>query len=145
MEPRKIFHLEKPQDLDDSWYLMTRAVVMVENLNPWDAAFGGWILGQMDLAANLVAWEAIGGPTATRALTDMEFLAPLYRSDVLSCYGKLIKTGKSSLTVDVVAWRNTRDRRFCGKSAHGTFTLVCLCSDLHSTQPLPQDLQGLQF
>lgn len=109
--------------------LSTRVVAMPADTNADGDMFGGWVLSQMDLAGALIAKKIAQGRVVTIALDSMTFLLPVFIGDTLCCYAKLIKTGRSSMTIQVEAWagRQYEDSRV--KVTEGLFTYVAICSN----------------
>ncbi len=58
----------------------------------------------MDMAAGSTAHELAGGRVATVAVSDLVFVRPVHVGDLISCYTELVKTGRTSLTIDVDVW-----------------------------------------
>ena len=58
----------------------------------------------MDMAAGSTAHELAEGRVATVAVSDLVFLRPVHVGDLISCYTALVKTGRTSLTIDVDVW-----------------------------------------
>jgi acyl-CoA thioesterase YciA len=73
--------------------------------------FGGWIMAKMDMAAGSFSRAQARGRVATVAVSDLHFLQPVRVGDLISIYVELVKTGRTSLTVDVDVWarRGWRD------------------------------------
>ena len=67
--------------------------------------FGGWLLSQMDLARGSLATQRAQGRCATVAVDGMVFHEPVFIGDEVSCYATLVRTGRTSMTVHVEAWR----------------------------------------
>ena len=61
--------------------------------------FGGWLMSQMDMAGAVLAIRHAQGPVATVAVKDMTFIKPIFIHDVVSFYGEVTKTGKTSVTI----------------------------------------------
>ncbi len=53
-----------------------RVTAMPGDANPYGDIFGGWLMGQMDLAAGSVASRHSGGRAVTIAVEGMKFHAP---------------------------------------------------------------------
>ena len=88
--------------------------------------FGGWLLSQMDLAGSAVAVRRANGRVVTVAVTAMSFRRPVFVGDEVSCYAKILKVGRTSITVKVEAYVR-RDRS--GKQiqvTEGVFTYVAV-------------------
>src|SRR5712692_11016532 len=82
-----------------------RAIAMPADANPNGDIFGGWLMAQMDLAAGNLAVRRARGRCATVAVDAMVFHEPVFVGDEVSCYGELLRTGRSSMAVRVEAWR----------------------------------------
>ena len=67
--------------------------------------FGGWLLAQMDLAGGSLAARRARGRCATVAVDGTVFHEPVFVGDEVSCYGELVETGRTSMTVRIEAWR----------------------------------------
>ena len=84
---------------------LVRVIAMPADANPSGDIFGGWLLSQMDLAGGSLAAQRARGRCATVAVNAMVFHEPVFVGDEVSCYGALMKTGGSSMTVRIEAWR----------------------------------------
>lgn len=78
-----------------------RILTMPADANPAGHIFGGWIMSQMDVAGAIVAVEYAASRVATVAVTQMEFHKPVFVGDLISCFARIEKTGRSSITVGV--------------------------------------------
>lgn len=63
--------------------------------------FGGWLMSQIDIAGAIAAVEIAEGAVVTVAVKELKFIRPLFIYDVASFYAKIIKTGRTSITVEV--------------------------------------------
>lgn len=77
---------------------------MPADANVHGDVFGGWIMAQTDLAGSIPAARRAGGRVATVAVTSFVFKQPVFVGDLLSFYARVIKTGNTSITVDVEVW-----------------------------------------
>jgi acyl-CoA thioesterase YciA len=84
--------------------------------------FGGWLLGQMDIAGGISAAVVSRGRTATVAVDAMTFRKPVFVGDVKCIYTDLIRIGKTSIRAYVEAWVIRR-----GASKRVLVTDVYLC------------------
>ncbi len=103
-----------------------RTLAMPADTNPSGDIFGGWVLAQMDLAAGIVAAQRAHGRVATAALNAMSFHRPVYVGDLVSCYARVTRIGRTSMTVqvDTFALRDRAGEQV--KVTEGQFTLVAL-------------------
>ncbi|MEQ8290275.1 MAG: acyl-CoA thioesterase [Gammaproteobacteria bacterium] len=115
-----------------------RVVAMPKDTNPGGSIFGGWIMSQIDSAAAIPALERARGRVVTVAVNSMEFHEPVFVGDVVSCYAEVIKTGRSSITVnvDVYAERNPTDPMIV-KVTEAQLTYVAL-DENRKPRPLPE-------
>jgi acyl-CoA thioesterase YciA len=88
-----------------------RVMPMPSDANVHGDVFGGWIMAQVDIAGSLPAVKRANGRVATVAVTSFVFKNPVYVGDLLSFYAHVVKTGNTSVTVDVevFAERNRLD------------------------------------
>ena len=98
--------------------LLIQVMAMPRDTNPNGVIFGGWLMSMMDLASAVLGPK---GRSATRAVNNIEFLKPVEVGDLVSCYGRVLKTGNSSVTVGIDVYTNNKS-----KVAHGDFTHVSL-------------------
>ncbi len=113
-----------------------RTLAMPADTNPSGDIFGGWVLAQMDLAAGIVAVQRARGRVATAALDAMAFHKPVYVGDLVSCYAKVVRIGRSSMTVEVDTFVLRRHDGAEVKVTSGRFTLVAI-DDQGRPRPVP--------
>ena len=91
--------------MDEPAYVALQTVMMPRDANPQGTIFGGVILGLIDMAAYVGAKRLVvqaGGPVPTLvtvAINRVEFHHPVYVGDVVRCLVRLIKFGRTSITV----------------------------------------------
>ena len=78
-----------------------RIVPMPADTNAHGTIFGGWVMAQVDIAGSIPAWERAQGPVVTVAVNSFVFKEPVFVGDIVSFYGKVLKVGRTSITVDV--------------------------------------------
>ncbi|MCX7354257.1 MAG: acyl-CoA thioesterase [Alphaproteobacteria bacterium] len=86
-----------------------RTLAMPADANPAGDIFGGWVLGQMDIAGGIVARARAKGRLATVAVDAMTFKLPVFVGDLLTCHGKIERVGRTSIAVWVEAWATRGD------------------------------------
>lgn len=106
-----------------------RTIAMPADANPDGDIFGGWVLSQMDLAGGTLARQRAKGRVATVAVNAMTFLLPVQVGDDVSCYARIAKVGKTSLTVNIEAWAQRRDGGAKIKVTEGVFVYVAIGED----------------
>ena len=78
-----------------------KTIAMPKDTNASGNIFGGWIMSQIDLAGAVAAHDLNIGRIVTVAVHSMEFKKAIQIGDVVSCYGKIIHVGKTSIRVQV--------------------------------------------
>lgn len=81
-----------------------RTLAMPADTNPHGDIFGGWIMSQMDIAGGIMAKEISESRVVTVAVDSMKFHRPVHVGDVVCCYGKVVKIGTTSITVNLEIW-----------------------------------------
>ncbi|MGZ5098363.1 MAG: acyl-CoA thioesterase [Usitatibacter sp.] len=78
-----------------------RIVPMPADTNAHGTIFGGWVMAQVDIAGSIPAWESAKGPVVTVAVNSFVFREPVFVGDLVSFYARVLKVGRTSVTVDV--------------------------------------------
>jgi acyl-CoA thioesterase YciA len=78
-----------------------RIVPMPADTNAHGTIFGGWVMAQVDIAGSIPAWERAQGPVVTVAVNSFVFREPVFVGDIVSFYARVLKVGRTSVTVDV--------------------------------------------
>lgn len=106
-----------------------RAFAMPADANYSGDIFGGWIMSQMDLAGAAHAKRRAQGRVVTIAVDAMAMHKPVFIGDELTCYTQLIKTGRTSMVVDVAAWVQRGGIGDLVKVTEAKFTFVAVGED----------------
>ena len=85
-----------------------RVTAMPADANAYGDIFGGWLMSLMDSGAGLVAARHAKGRAVTIAVEGMKFHAPVAVGDEVSVFAELVKVGRTSMTIEVEAWRRGR-------------------------------------
>ncbi|MBK66552.1 MAG: acyl-CoA thioesterase [Rickettsiales bacterium] len=115
-----------------------KTIAMPKDTNPNGDIFGGWLLSQMDLAGAVVVKEECDGAVVTVAVDAMTFHEPVFIGDQVSCYVKIIKVGRTSVTVHIETWARRKKDRTDILVTEGHFTYVAIDSD-RRPRPIYQD------
>jgi acyl-CoA thioesterase YciA len=112
-----------------------RVIPMPGDANAHGDVFGGWIMAQVDLAGAVRAMRRAQGRVATVAVNSFVFKQPVFVGDLLSLYARVVRTGRTSVTVDVAVYAERA--RAGGETVKVTeATLVYVATD-DSRQPRP--------
>ncbi|MGA0805150.1 MAG: acyl-CoA thioesterase [Pseudohongiellaceae bacterium] len=118
--------------------LSQQTVALPGNTNQHGQIHGGWLAGQMDMAASIASTRVARGKVATVAIDHISFLAPIQIGSVVGCYTKVRGVGRSSVRVAVEAWINdVRDANEWTKVAEGEFMFVAI-DDNGRTRAIPR-------
>lgn len=109
--------------------MLLRTLAMPADTNPSGDIFGGWLMAQMDLAGAILAYELARGRVVTVAVDATVFHRPVAVGNVVSCFGRCIHVGHSSLRIKLEVWaEHVLDepigKRYCVTEAAFTYVAV---------------------
>ncbi len=101
-------HLARPDSLPEGSELALRVMPMPADANANGDIFGGWIMAQVDIAGAVLPARIARGRIATVAVNQFVFKQPVSVGDLLSFYARVVRVGRTSITVhvEVFAERN---------------------------------------
>ena len=107
-----------------------RVAAMPSDANYTGDIFGGWLMGQVDIAGSIPALHRAKGRVATVAVNSFVFRQPIFVGDVVSFYTRIVKVGNTSITVEVEVYAQ-RDpaKPICVKVTEATLTYVAVGED----------------
>jgi acyl-CoA thioesterase YciA len=105
---------------------LLRTVAMPADANPNGDIFGGWLMGLMDLAAGNAAGRRARGRVATVAVDAMVFHSPVLVGDEVSIHGRIVHVGRTSMRIDIEAWRRERASDSANLVTEAVFTFVAI-------------------
>lgn len=100
-------HVDLPADQE----LVMKVIPMPSDTNPNGDIFGGWVMAQVDLAGAVIPARIAQGRLATVAVNEFLFKHPVRVGDILSFYGSVVRTGRTSITVQVEVYAETFGRQ----------------------------------
>ncbi len=116
-----------------------RVLAMPADTNPTGDIFGGWIMAQIDLAGGILASRRARGRVVTVAMNAFEFLEPVFVGDLVSCYGHVVRVGRTSLTLQLTAYaERAADPGQVVKVTEATVTFVAV-DDQRRPRPVPAE------
>lgn len=95
------------ESLPSERHLALKVVMMPRDTNPHGTIFGGVILSYIDQAGAVGAYHEVRQsgaghkPLVTVGMKSVEFHRPVFVGDVLSFWTKLVRLGKTSITIQV--------------------------------------------
>jgi len=132
-------HEEHPATMLPQREPTTRVVAMPSDANYTGDIFGGWLMGQVDVAGSIPALHRAKGRVATVAVNSFVFKQPIFVGDLVSFYTRIVKVGTTSITVEVEVYAQ-RDpaKPVCVKVTEATLTYVAVGED-RKPRPLPPE------
>ncbi|WP_439549204.1 acyl-CoA thioesterase [Falsiroseomonas sp.] len=111
---------------------------MPADANPSGDIFGGWLMGLMDLAAGNAAGRRARGRVATIAVDGMKFHRPVVVGDEVSIYAGIVSVGRTSMRIEVEAWRRERSEDEMFLVTEAVFTFVAI-DEARKPRPVPAE------
>ncbi|HHR6221741.1 acyl-CoA thioester hydrolase YciA [Providencia alcalifaciens] len=127
--------------------LVLRTLAMPSDTNANGDIFGGWLMSQMDIGGAILAKEIALGRVVTVAVNGIKFQKPVAVGDVVCCYARCLKTGKSSVTINIEVWVKKVATHPVGQRYQATdaiFTYVAVNDD-NTPRALPEDKQHFEL
>ena len=115
--------------------LCTRTLAMPADTNQNGDIFGGWLLSQMDIGGGVYAAKVTKTRNVTVAIDAINFRKPVNVGDLVSVYAKLVRLGRTSITVHLEAWVIRRREVKPILVTDGNFTYVSI-DDQGRPQPI---------
>lgn len=81
--------------------LAIRVLAMPADTNAHGTIFGGYVLGLIDQAGAVAAHRAGASRVVTVSMHEVVFKAPVHVGDAVSCYARVIRRGRTSITTCV--------------------------------------------
>lgn len=106
-----------------------RLSAMPADTNQYGDIFGGWLIGQMDLAAGSIASRHSRGRAVTAGVDAVSFDRPVHVGDEVTVYAELVHVGRTSMKIEVEAWRRPYDGDEAQRVTRAVFTFVAIDQD----------------
>lgn len=118
---------KEPKDKEEpEGELVLQTVAMPSAANAYGDIFGGWLLSQMDLGGSVLAHQRSRSRVTTVAIERMSFIKPVFIGDLVCCYAKVLRTGRSSISIKVEVWVRRLRINEMVQVTEGIFTYVAL-------------------
>lgn len=92
------------EQLPDNTDLAIRVMATPADTNSAGDIFGGWIMSQVDIAGSIIARRRAQGRVVTVSVNSFLFKQPVFIGDLISCYARVTRVGRTSITVHVRAF-----------------------------------------
>lgn len=117
--------------------LVLKVIPMPSDTNANGDIFGGWVMAQVDLAGAVLPARRARGRLATVAVNEFVFKQPVRVGDLLSFYAHIVRTGRTSITVQVEAFaERIGNQGIYVKVTEALITYVAI-DDQGQPRPLP--------
>ena len=115
-----------------------RIVPMPADTNAHGTIFGGWVMAQVDIAGSVAAYDRAQGPVVTIAVNSFVFREPVFVGDLVSFYARVLRIGRTSITVDVEVFsqRGRQGRQEAVKVTEAQLTYVAI-DERRQPRPVP--------
>ena len=126
-----------PVQLPTDEELVRKVIPMPADSNANGDIFGGWVMAQVDLAGSVIPARYAQGRMATVAVNEFVFKQPVRVGDILTFYSKLVRIGRTSITVkvEVYAERFSAQGKYM-KVTEASLTFVAI-DDQGRPRPIP--------
>ena len=123
-----------PTDME----LVLKVVPMPADVNANGDIFGGWVMAQVAVAGSILPARRVRGRMATVAVNEFIFKQPVRVGDILSFFGRIVRVGRTSITVKVEVYAERyRSQGEYTKVTEAQLTYVAI--DQHG-RPRPVDM-----
>ena len=112
----------RPPDMEPA----IRTFAMPADANGNGDIFGGWIMSLMDLAGGNVASVRARSRVVTVGVKEIAFHVPVAVGDVVSCYARVTRVGRTSVTTRIEVWVRRSNDATELKVTEGEFTYVAI-------------------
>jgi acyl-CoA thioesterase YciA len=126
-------------------YLAVKVAMMPRDTNPYGTIFGGVILSHIDLAGAIGAQWVIrhsgwpDHPLVSVAMDSVQFRRPVFVGDVVSFWTRLLRVGRTSITIHVTVEADRQGEAVPLTEAQVTYVAV----DLSVGQRKPVPIRGV--
>ncbi len=114
--------------------LALRILIMPSDLNGHGTLFGGAMMSYLDQAGAIVAAQHIKAPLVLKAVEGINFITPCFKSERLSFYGRIVKIGRTSITVELDVYREHMRLEKPIHATTATYVFVQVGQDLESAE-----------
>lgn len=115
-----------------------KVIAMPQDTNPDGDLFGGWIVSMMDLAGAVAAKRTARQRIVTVAMDNIQFHRPVFVGDFLECFARVVKIGRTSITVEVDARVERRLTGTVEQVTEGHFVYVAIDEN---RRPVPVNIE----
>jgi acyl-CoA hydrolase len=104
-------------------------LVFPHETNQYGTLFGGRALAMMDVVASIAAMRASRKPVVTASIDRTDFKAPIRVGELVETIARVVRIGRTSITVDVELWAEHPVEGNRRLSTVGRFVMVAVGPD----------------
>jgi acyl-CoA thioesterase YciA len=129
----------------DDRFLAIKVVMMPRDTNPYGTIFGGVILSYVDQAGAVGAYHEIRAeswpdrPIVSVGMNSVEFHLPVFVGDIVSFWTRLVKVGRTSITMHVDVEADRRGEILHLTEAEVTYVAVDMTGEERRPVPIRGD------
>lgn len=116
----------QPPATDRRGEVVIRTIAMPADANANGDIFGGWLFSQMDLGGAVLARKITLSRVVTVSVDAMNFVTPVNVGDVVTCFARIERIGRTSLKIALEAWVQRYSDGTEHHVTHGMFTYVAI-------------------
>ena len=126
----------------DERYLALKVLMMPRDTNPYGSIFGGVTLSYIDQAGAIGAQHEMrrqgwpNQPIVTVAIKSVEFHRPVFVGDVVSFWTRLVRVGRTSISMHVAVEADRQGELVQLTEAEVTYVAVDLSGDARRPVPI---------
>ena len=121
---------EQEQNPTPTGDIILQIMARSRDTNMFGDIYAGWLVDQMDQAAEMVAAKADRGRCATVSIEALDFTSPIPLGARVEIYAEPPIIGRTSITVPLEAWVR-HPNEILIKVTQGRWVLVSIASDGH--------------
>jgi acyl-CoA thioesterase YciA len=106
--------------------VVIRTIAMPGDANANGDIFGGWLFSQMDLGGAVLARTVARSRVVTVAVDAMKFETPVNVGDIVTCFARLDRIGRTSMRIAIEAWVRRGTSTTEQRVTQGHFTYVAI-------------------
>ncbi|MCX6945778.1 MAG: acyl-CoA thioesterase [Verrucomicrobiota bacterium] len=115
-----------PSPATPSGEVVMRTIAMPADTNNNGDIFGGWLVSQLDLGGAILARSTALSRVTTVAIDALTFHRPVAVGDIVTCYARLDRVGRTSMKIAVEAWVHRYSAADQQQVTSGHFTYVAI-------------------
>ncbi len=112
--------------VDPRGEVVIRTIAMPRDANANGDIFGGWLFSQMDLGGAVLARTVARSRVVTVAVEAMSFVTPVNVGDIVTCFARLERIGRTSMKLAIEAWVKRGTDGSEHRVTQGYFTYVAI-------------------